>query len=205
MAGTCCLIGKCYRDFAALIVAHRCDVTQVCLIHFTLFGRSIHQLLRHDDAPLAYPALKRSQLTPTVAAGAASHQPIKQLGGLRVRMPLKPVQYLAPHSMGEAARERLPILSGRSSMTSYTDTPSNASGRVCSPRCFLFLGACVGRTSPCRHISGRLLKKLSELSLCGTFAKQNDERTIACRYLTPGVGQKQKALQEVLLARSAAA
>ena len=37
--------------FQILIVSHRCDVTQICLIHFTLFGRSIHQLLRHDDAP----------------------------------------------------------------------------------------------------------------------------------------------------------
>ena len=46
--------------FAALIVAHRCDVPQVRLIHFVLFGRSIHQLLCNDDAPLAYSALKRS-------------------------------------------------------------------------------------------------------------------------------------------------
>ena len=31
--------------FAALIVAHRCDVTWVSLVHFTLLGRSIRQLL----------------------------------------------------------------------------------------------------------------------------------------------------------------
>jgi len=72
--------------FAALIVAHRCVVTVVSLVHFTLFGRSIHQLLRHDDPPLAYPALKRSQLTPAVTSRIASHQSIKQLGSLRVRM-----------------------------------------------------------------------------------------------------------------------
>ena len=48
------------ESFAALIVAHRCDVTVVSLVHFTLFGRSIHQLLRYDDTPLAYPALKGS-------------------------------------------------------------------------------------------------------------------------------------------------
>ena len=64
------------KSFQLLIIAHRCDVTQVCLIHFTLFGRSIHQLLRHDDPPLAYPALKRSKLTPTVSVGIACHQPI---------------------------------------------------------------------------------------------------------------------------------
>ena len=84
------------KSFQLLIVAHRYDVTVVSFIHFTLFGRSMHKLLRHDDAPMAYPALKSSRLTPAVTTGIASHQSIKQLGSLRVRMLLKPVQYLAP-------------------------------------------------------------------------------------------------------------
>ena len=52
------------ESFQLLIVGNKCDVPSVSLIHFILLGRSIHQLLRHDDAPLAYPALKRSELTP---------------------------------------------------------------------------------------------------------------------------------------------
>ena len=60
-----------------LIVAHRYDAPSVNLIHFILLGRSIYQLLRHYDAPLAYPALKRSELTPAVAIGITGHQPIK--------------------------------------------------------------------------------------------------------------------------------
>ena len=47
-----------------------------CLIHFILLSRSIHQLLRYDDAPLAYPALKRSQLTSAVTIGTTGHQQV---------------------------------------------------------------------------------------------------------------------------------
>ena len=87
------------ESFQLLIVACRSDVTEVSLIHFILFGRSIHQLLRHDDAPLPDPALKRSELAPAVTVGITGHQPIKQLGSLRVRLLLKLVQYLAPHPL----------------------------------------------------------------------------------------------------------
>ena len=71
----CCLIGICYRNFAAFNCRHRSDVTEVSLIHFILLGRSIHQLLRHDDAPLPDPALKRSELAPAVTVGITGHQP----------------------------------------------------------------------------------------------------------------------------------
>ena len=79
-----------------LIVAHGYDAPSVNLIYFILFGRSIHQLLRHDDAPLANSALKRSELTPAVTVGITGHQPVKQLGSFQVRLLLKPVQYFAP-------------------------------------------------------------------------------------------------------------
>ena len=42
------------------IISYLYLTTHSSLIHFTLFGRSIHQLLRHYDSPLANPALKRS-------------------------------------------------------------------------------------------------------------------------------------------------
>ena len=80
-------------------VAHRSDVPSVNLIHFILLSRSIHQLLRYDDAPLAYSALKRSKLTSAVTIGITGHQPIKQFSSLRVRLLLKPVQYLAPYAL----------------------------------------------------------------------------------------------------------
>ena len=86
---SCCLIGKCYLDFCSFNCRSQVDITQVCLIHFTQFGRSIHQLFRQDDPPLAYPALKRSQLMSAVTAGITGHQPVKQLGSLRVRMLLE--------------------------------------------------------------------------------------------------------------------
>ena len=82
-----------------LIVDNRFDVPSVSLIHFILLGRSIHQLLRHDDAPLSDSALKRSELTPVVAVGITGHQPTKQLSSLQVRLLLKPVQYLTPHAL----------------------------------------------------------------------------------------------------------
>ena len=43
---------------SVLIDAHRSEAPSVDLIHFTLFGRSIHQLLRYDTEPLAYSALQ---------------------------------------------------------------------------------------------------------------------------------------------------
>ena len=59
---------------SVLIAAHRSDVPSINLIHFILLNRSIHWLLRDDDAPLADSALKRSQLTPAVAIGITGYQ-----------------------------------------------------------------------------------------------------------------------------------
>ena len=152
----CCLIRQLPKvarteSFQLLIVARRSDVTEVSLIHFILFGRSIHQLLRHDDAPLPDPALKRSQLAPAVTVGITGHQPIKQLGSLRVRLLLKPVQYLAPHPLEGIRSCALPA--------------------ACS-----FLRRVRGTNlAQCRHSSGhssgRLLRKWSRLSLCGAVAE----------------------------------
>ena len=90
-----------------LIDAHGSDVPLVSLNHFTPFTRSIHQLAHHNPTPLSHSALQRSKVTPAETLRMTAYQPIQQLPGRGVRLALKPVQYLAPHSF-EWIRTRPP-------------------------------------------------------------------------------------------------